>query len=529
MVLRKPYAFLIKHFRLIHFVLFGLILYITVATKPVIDMYGQLADQGTLDGYNSLGIIVYLAIIISIAFGFAMLLLMINKSKPKRFYLYLMLYYFVFLMALFASNGIISELSENKIISIQTARAYFDISRMIYWPQIIFVIFSLVRAVGFDIKRFGFEKDLNDLNLNEQDREEFEVSIKFDYHLLLSKIRHYIRELRYYFLENTTIIISIIIISVLGLALAIFINSQVKNKIYSESDVFTANNFQFTINSSYLTNTNQKGEKFSNNLYYLIIDLNIKNIKDKGYKLQLTDFTIRNNNKNILVTSYKNNNFVDLGAVYKNELIRAGETINKIAVFEVKNYNYNDSKYTLKILDYFKNNNQNGSEEPVFTVVDLSPIILDSLEIQPRKYYGLTTKLDQTLLKNSSVIIKDYNIRDMFVYDYEKCITKDNCRPLSGTIQADDANTLLVLDYNLIIDETSFYQKNTNGILDFFDDFATIRYTSNNQSIITTAKVMNPSRYEGKVILQTTALIKKAHTMDLYITIRNQRYVISLK
>lgn len=527
MVLRKPYAFLIKHFRLIHLCLFGLVLYITIATKPLINIFGNLADQGKLNYYDQIGIFVYFAIILSIIFGIAMFFLMIKKAKPKSFYLYLSLYYVLFLLSLLIANNILSGLIENTIISIQTARAYYDISRIIYWPQIIFIIFSFVRAVGFDIKKFGFEKDLIDLNLSDQDREEFEVSIKFDYYALFAKLRRYLRELRYYFLENTLIIITIIIVLFIGIIITIFINSQIKNKIYSEDDALIVNNFQYSINSSYITNTNQVGEKFKDNLYYLIIDLNIKNIKNKPYKMILSDFLIKNNNQNYFPISYDSRDFVDLGITYKNEIIQPGESINKIAIFEVKNFSISDNKYILKIFDHFKYDSKKNIEEPIYIVVNLKPKLINGLNVNPRKYFGLTTKFDQSLLKKSTLKIKNYEIQNLLIYNYKKCITKDNCQNLDGVMTAAKNKDLLILDYDLFLDQNSYYKKENNQ--NFFNDYATIRYTVNNQSITSQTKVVNPINYSEKIALQVDSLIRNAQTIDLYITIRDQRYIISLK
>ncbi len=527
MIFRKPYALLIKRFKLIHLMLFALILYIVISINPIIGIFGELTTNGKLINYINLSAFVYISIILSIIFSISMLLLMLNKKKPSRFYLFSSIYYFVLLIGLILANNVAGELLDNKVISIQTARAYFDIARIIYWPQIIFLLFSLVRAVGFDIKSFGFEKDINDLNLSEQDREEFEISIKFDYHNLLSKIRHYLRELRYYFLENTMIIITIIILSILAVIVLIFFSRQVKGTVYNESEVFMANNFQYSINNSYLTNTNHNGEIFPDNKYYLVLDVNIKNLTNDKTKLDIYNFIVVSNNKNIYPIKNNNESFKDIGNPYQNNLLIPKTSTDKLLIFEISNYNVNDN-YLLKVFDYFKYDDR-GSQETVYTSIRLKPITIDGLIPGSKKFYGTTNKFDLTLLKNSSLKIIDYNIDEIFSYEYDSCDDNNECRKLTGVVSAENNKVLLILDNILSLDETSFYYKNNAKKNNFFSDFGSIRYTLNGKSYTTKVKLMNPSNYDNKAILQTVPGIKNAQTIDLYITIRNRQYIIGLK
>ena len=87
----------------------------------------------------------------------------------------------VFIILLIISINKIKVLSETQVIDLTTAKAYYDIARLVYYPQYFILIFSLVRTVGFDIKKFNFEKDIKELELSKEDSEEFEFVVGIDF------------------------------------------------------------------------------------------------------------------------------------------------------------------------------------------------------------------------------------------------------------------------------------------------------------------------------------------------------------
>ena len=82
MILRKPYAFLIKHFRLIHLIICLLLLFLINNTNGVLDFFkgyisGDITDFVVTDYIN---IWMYLAIIVVILLVLSMILLMRKKG-----------------------------------------------------------------------------------------------------------------------------------------------------------------------------------------------------------------------------------------------------------------------------------------------------------------------------------------------------------------------------------------------------------------------------------------------------------------
>ena len=89
MILKKPYAFLIKNFRLIHLILTGLIGYLLFRTFNLYNFFSRYVENvyatlGDALPSNYITVFMFLVSIIIIVFSLAMFLLMQKKDKPKN-------------------------------------------------------------------------------------------------------------------------------------------------------------------------------------------------------------------------------------------------------------------------------------------------------------------------------------------------------------------------------------------------------------------------------------------------------------
>ena len=175
MIVKKPYAFLIKHFRIIHGILFVLLGYITLKSAFFSD-YVSKQYFVRLDGLTSMYIdyVTFLAIIVS-----AILVLIIGailklKNKNVTSYIYIFIeligifIYYIYMFTVF--RGL-----ELNYLDMETVRNLRDISLMAMIPQIVFLFVVLGRTLGFNLKQFDFKKDLEELDIDETDNEEVEV------------------------------------------------------------------------------------------------------------------------------------------------------------------------------------------------------------------------------------------------------------------------------------------------------------------------------------------------------------------
>ena len=188
MILKKPYAFLIKNFRKIHFILAILSVFIIIKTNTVVGFFKEYVA-------NNYSVIVsddlvsstisnwlYVAIIVMIITLISVYVLLKLKKKPTKLYFFTILYYIILLIGIIIASVLISSLSKG-LWATASARTYRDFANIIYYPSYFFLIFLSIRALGFDVKKFNFKNDLKELKITEEDSEEIEYK-SVSFHLI---------------------------------------------------------------------------------------------------------------------------------------------------------------------------------------------------------------------------------------------------------------------------------------------------------------------------------------------------------
>ena len=185
MILKKPYAFIIKYFKLIHFLLTLLIAYLIYKTNSILDFVTNyissntsVVGQNLTDNlFNSLCFIFPILIIIC---ALIFIGIMYKKEKPFMFYI-INIFIFIFFLIIFGySFNVIKEM-QSVIVDIRIIKIIHDLLIILIGVEAISFITFLIRAVGFDIKKFDFLSDINKLDINESDKEEFEFNINIDF------------------------------------------------------------------------------------------------------------------------------------------------------------------------------------------------------------------------------------------------------------------------------------------------------------------------------------------------------------
>ena len=198
MILKKPYAFLIKNFKKIHLILAITMAYMAYKTYTI---YGFFKDSAANNYYASLGydqrnlyvnFFVILLIIIIIGALAAILYLLNYKKKPRKFYIYSIGFYVLLLIYYGILKGVFSSLL-TETIEMQSIRAYQDISFITIIPQAILVIYCLITAAGVTLKKFNFAADLKELEITSSDNEEVEVNINLEGYKTKRNVRKTIR------------------------------------------------------------------------------------------------------------------------------------------------------------------------------------------------------------------------------------------------------------------------------------------------------------------------------------------------
>ena len=333
MILRKPYAFLIKHFRLIHLVITALFIYIVVKNREVYNFLKKVIVD-TANKYDANMFInyrIYIFILIAIILCVVVYWLLRYKDKPRRIYIFTIIGYIVvgiFMLAVYAYMGGFN----NNGIDQKTIRLYRDLMTITLFFQYYIIIFMGIRGLGFDIKKFDFRRDVQELNANSSDGEEIEVNANIDTTNIMRGIRKQRREFGYFFQEYKVYIVTILIIifGISGYKLYNYFSE--KYKIYNENDLI-GNMYGITIKDSYY--------KIDNDNNYVIINFDVyKNgISDRfnpGNMMLMIGIDSYSPDKNIC---YK---FNKLGNCYKKQYI-TNEASNYILSYSVDNLNIQDA------------------------------------------------------------------------------------------------------------------------------------------------------------------------------------------
>ena len=282
MILRKPYAILIKNFKLIHIILAIFMGYLFYKTNMVLSFLNEylssVATTISSDVTSSLfGPLLIISLIIVILGSIIILSLMHFKDKPVKFYIFNILIHIILAVFYYVTFSIIKSL-EVGLVDIRVLKVIHDFTLIALMIQFVGLIFVIFRATGFDIKNFDFKKDLEDLNITTSDNEEFEVDLEVDTGKLKRKFNKKIRHLRYIYLENKLLFNIIGSISIALISFLIYLNVGVYNKTFQLDEAFKTNQFIFNFTDSYVTKYDYQGVEIKKDYQYVAIKLSIKKI-----------------------------------------------------------------------------------------------------------------------------------------------------------------------------------------------------------------------------------------------------------
>lgn len=346
MILRKPYAFLIKHFRLIHIILFALFAYLAIKANSIVTFFKDyITYKGSIDiiASNYINVWIFVFSLLIIVLSLIVFFLMRYKNKPKTFYVITLILSIVGMILFIYLYGNIREL-ESISVSAKEIRLYRDISKINYLLYVIMCIPILIRGLGFDIKKFNFSKDLQELNLSLEDSEEVEVGTNISTDNVLSTGRKLARELKYYYLENKFFINIILGVTIVILILIFPFNKFVINGPISENQTLSTSYFNFKVLDSYVSDR----KRVSKDNAYVIVKFSTKGKMDK-YSFKLDNFVLKSKNNDYIPSLKYYYYFDDVGTGYKRDYLSTTSYVEYIFVYNIKSED-KDSKFTLNYI-----------------------------------------------------------------------------------------------------------------------------------------------------------------------------------
>lgn len=536
MILKKPYAFLIKHFRAIHVVitfLLGIIAYRSYRifgffNDYVLNNYTTSVTIGLAKVYVPSTLIWSLMAVIALVT--TILVLLIHKKKHNMVYIFMELYYVLFLFGMFYVSSVLAGF-ETELLSSTASRSIRDILLIVTSPQLIFIIYMGLRSIGFNVKHLNFASDLKELDYSDEDAEEIEISINFEGYKAKRSVRRAIRELIYYIKENKFIVMCITVVIGALLGYRILTTSDINyDRKYNPGVMFNYDVLQVTIGDGLISNIDYKGDTIKDGYYYLALNVNIKNDSGKPVNIDYNNFKLELGNVTITPSNNYSKSFIDYGPVTVPTMISTRANRDIILVYEL---NANMIKKNMRLQIYNGTAYKDGEYFTKNIYVRINPKISSNPELVGNFSLGDEINLSDSLLKNTKIKFDLMEIQKVYEYEYENCY-QGECKTYKDMISAPlqpgrNDNLILALNTILVQDEEAQYSKSYSKYNDFAKYFIQIKYRIGNEVKTNIGINVTPEQKVHLMAFEVPSEITEADIIQLVINIRNKQYIVNLK
>ena len=535
MILRKPYAFFIKYFKLLHAIIAVLVAFLLYRSFSIYNFFrAYVGDYSSaLNEFSPrtfLNMYVFLLVLLVIILIIVLLSVMIYKKKPKALYIYSLLVYVILIVLYFFAYPTLRDISAY-VLDVRSSSALRDFFLIVCILQLVSLVWYAIRATGFDIKQFDFGTDLQQLNIDEKDSEEIEVSLEFDQNKIHRNIRFKLREFRYFYGENKMIINTVGIILIVVLAFMIYTNIGIYTAKYNQGTSFSASGVVMNVRGTYLTQTDPLGNKLTDDMIVVVkMDIKKQGSIDKTLNTGLTTLIVDG-------MSYGQNNdyakeLYDLGTAYAGQSL--GEEFQSYILAFLIPKEAADKSMQLKFNDnvsYVK-----GEMGAKNVYVSLKPTDLTKNGTSHDNLIGDEVVFSDSILEESTFKIKGYEFNNKFKINYKYCYATNKCidsyEYLTPSATGSYAKTLMRINGYFTIDDNV----NNNEIISlesFMNTFATINYKVNEswysqrintQSVKPKVGVDNTNYY-----IEVPLEVANASEINFTFKIRNDTYKYVLK
>ena len=481
MILRKPYAFFIKYFKLLHAIIVGLIVFLLYRSFSVYNFFrvyvgdysAALSEMSPRTMLNMYSFVLALLIIILIII---VLSVMIYKKKPKKLYIFSLIVYAMLIVLFFFTYPTLRDIS-SYLLDVRTSSALRDLYLIACILQFICLILYAVRALGFDIKQFDFRTDLQQLDINEKDSEEIEVSLEFDGNKIHRNIRYQLRLFKYFYKEHKFIFNTCIVILVVALGFNIYMSIMLYKANYDQGTAFNASGVMMNVKNTYLTQSDANGNKITDDMIVVIkMDLRKQGINDTlntGLTTLIIDGISYGQNRDYAKELY------DIGTAYNGQKL-TDEFQSYILAFVIPLEDA-EKKMQLKFNDNVSYVRGEMGAKNIF--IDLNPTNLTENEKIIDSKIGDELKFENSVLEGSIFKIKGYEFNNWFKIGYKYCYATNKCidssEYLTPTATGNYYKTLMRIN-GYFVPSDNVNSSEISSFTSFINNFATINYELNN-------------------------------------------------
>ena len=403
-------------------------------------------------------------------------------------------------------------------VSITKIMAIRDLIFISSLPQYLILVLLVIRALGVDLKKFGFQDDKEYLDLEEKDNEEFEFEVNVDKDKYRRELKKQWRYFNYFYQENKRvlqIIVMGVFVGLIGFSTYYF---NVTNKVYKQGEKFSANQYTIQVNEAYVTDKDFSGNLIlgeNSNKKFVILDITVTN-NTSSRTMNMDRFHLLNGLTSVTNTLKYNKSFIDLGKPYVKKELTRGETRNFLLIYQVDSKLENDGFV-------FAYQGIVNSQKLKAKKVKLKPLDLSKPTLEQEKKSGEDLTIIFPNRKKKNVQFLDLNYLVATNYHYERCTSSD-CYITTGDLKAKEGKILMVLSF---VSEDF----DTSELVDFSSKYGTINYVNNNKETKGVAVAIALNRiYQGNYLyFSVPEEVKDSNKVSLNFTVRDKKYVYNLR
>lgn len=536
MILKKPYALLIKNFRLIHIILTFLAAYILNRTGTIYTFFTNYINNGynvvlTSDfTKNLIPTTYFFAVLLTIGILITLLVLLKYKKKKSTQYDLFTFYYILLIIFIVIYYGIINTIA-NGIIEAEMARIYRDISLLVYLPQFLIVLMFSIRALGFNVKQFNFKSDYDALELRASDNEEVELNIEFDTSKATRNFHKFIREMKYYIKENLLYFSIIMGVLVFTVSYSVISNlSFFTNTQHKVGETFVHKGVSVVVDNAQITNINLGGDVILEDKYFIVLTVTLENVTNDDVTISTNDYKIEIGGEMINPSVEYSSSFSDYGYSLVLPTVKYSSKKTYVLPYIIDKDDISNS-VSLKV--YSGTYVSNNVTYPTYNVINLKPELLTNNIKVDTLQLGETIDFTNSIIGSSLVKFTQYKIDNVHYYEKEKTINNEVIK-YTDSVYVDYTGTyknktILAVSGSVTIDESTLYYSNNKSIESLFNNFVKVSYEIDETTYEETITYIKKADLSDTHYIYVPQNVKNATSISLIFHIRNKDYTYILK
>ncbi len=434
MILRKPYAFFIKYFRIIHLIMAIFMCLLVFQTNSFLQFFNQYINSEIITIGQDLvsqlfSKLTYFYIVLILIMDVIVWILLEFKNKKRLFYIINFIGY-VLLLALYIYLGSLLGTMSQEVVDIRLLMTVRDLIIIAFSFQTVSIFLVIFRFLGFDIKKFNFEDDLKELNISSADNEEFEVNLDVDTKSIKRRVNSSFRNFKYYFKENLRLIIPILLVLIIVFIIIIYKAVTGRTMIYKQNVYFNVPNYSLKVTDAFVTEKNYKMNSISEDKAIVILKISVKTT-NRTSQFLFGKFALQIEDNKYYHTVKYSSDVSDIGNTYIKQSL-SNQYSDYLLVYEIPKSKKNSKKELIYVNDISSSVLKRDS----ITKVSLNTTDLDANQEEKEVSLNDEINLNSSVANISTIKFNTISVANSFNINYKKCITSKECYTFYEPLQA---------------------------------------------------------------------------------------------